>query len=258
MKKKIIIIILILLLAIGLSFLYNYKKEKPTDSIKESEYKLITEKEDYVAKNDEGTIIAKNRITKVTITNEAKKEQATKIEKSINKILQEYWDRANDQADEMLESGFYDATIEDLNFGVVINANEYAKSDKNYIIEIMEVGHFGGSEWNAKYLYNYNPNNGELLSLKDISDNYDELQKIVIKNTKEYLNKEYKKEDLFLEDKTDEDLFDIIKTNGNWALTNEGLVVIFQKNDIAPSSTGIIEFTIDINNIKEYLNKDYK
>ena len=69
---------------------------------------------------------------------------------------------------------------------------------------------------------------------------------------------EYKKDELFLEEKTDQDIFDIIKQDGNWSLTNEGLVVIFQKNDIAPSSTGIIETTIAMKNIKEYLNKDYQ
>ncbi len=259
MKKKSIIALIVVLLIIGGGiFLYNKTKSTTKDELVKNEFKLTTTKDEYVAKNDEGTIIAKNKITNVSITNESKKEQATKIEESINEIMKDYWDKANEKADELLESGFYDATLEDLNFGVMISASEYYMSDNNYIIEVMEVGAFGGSEWNAKYLYNYNPNTGELISLKDIANSYQTLQTTVIKHVKDYLNKKYKKDELFISDKKDKEIFDIIQQDGNWALTNEGLVIIFQKNDIAPSSTGIIEVNIEMKEIENILNKNYK
>ena len=259
MKKKIIVILLIVLVCLGILIFVNHnKKTDSKEQLNTSEYKLTTKIEEYTTKNQEGTIISKNEVTKVSISNNSKKEQASKIEKTINDKINNYWDRVKETADELIESGFYDATIENLDFGISIKASEYAKSKNNYIIEVTEEGAFNGAKWDAKLLYNFNPNTGELLKLKDISNNYEELEKAIINKVREYLNKEYQKDELFIEDKSDNELFNIIEEDGNWAITEEGLIIIYQKDEIAPSSTGIIEINIDINDIKEYLNSEYK
>lgn len=99
----------------------------------------------------------------------------------------------------------------------------------------------------TKVAYNYNLKTGKILKLKDLFKEGFDYKRIIDKKVREDIEKE---KDIYFENGA---LFKGISENQAYYLNRDSIIVYFQQYEIAPYSSGIREFKIPYEELKEGL-----
>lgn len=293
-KKQIIISILIGLIAIGISFTAGYliakedtkqeikesntnktkepsknnenKQEEPNlpeEEIKEddpkeenkdeTEISITYTEEKYNTTNKKGIEITKNTRNIPDIKYSSNQKIADKIEKSLIEFSNKEWNsNILPAAKETAEEGPFAESTEPEGLGASLKFSNLPIHNKRITFNLILEGGFGGVGWFNSYGYNYDITTGELLTLKSITNDYSKLMTDLNSEVNRQLN--IIKKETEIDDISEEKLKSLITTTGNWYFTEDGLLIIFQKYEIADGATGPI--TIEIN--KDFINKHLK
>lgn len=242
----------------------NNNQENTPKPEEKDKYIISYEEETYITKNNNGIITTRNKKSNPKITNEKYAEAAKQIEKSINTKINDEWKNniisSADELNKEINNG--ELTIDDENYfdglGAQISVSD-AEPAKNILTFYTEVsGGFGGVGWFEYKGYNYDKTTGELLTLKTITNDYNELYKLIKHEIDKKLKELKKENDTEFTYENEKTLEELANKPGNWMFTEKGLDVIYQKYDIADGATGAITISIDKNLINEKLKENYQ
>lgn len=265
MKKNILIIVLAILLCGSSTYIlynkyleYQEKETEPTvtknNSIQEDlVYNYTEDSYETYSKEDNKTVTSSSSITKISVESTNHKELAKKLTSNLEKIIDEKWDNeVKKQADEYNEGD----TSSDI-VGVKIEFSIVTSSEKYITFKETTTGSFGGTSWNEIKTYNYSLETGELLTIKDIAEDYDTFTTTVynylvnkISENTEYSN--------YLNNNWQEELKTILIENGNWGFATNSITYQLPKYSIGVGALGVLEFDIPTMTIDEYLKEDYR
>lgn len=248
-KKKIttsimaVIIIIIISFILGLiiidKIILNNKEDK-VNEVKNDNYNIKYIEEEKIFNNKNGTIIFVNKKNIIDITNDSKEDIAFKIEKYLNDITNTNWNNLNKQSEEYAYGLTYDKP-----YGVNYSFKT-AKINKNYIsIKYETTGSLGGTSWNDTNGYVFDTENGNTLTLKDITNNKDSLLDLIYNK----IIQEFDKTSLSLDWK------ESIQNTGSWYFDNTGLVLNpkFKTNNLKNAT-----ISISYNELNNHLLDKYK
>ena len=288
MKKFLLFLVVLVILGGTFSFLYmqNKKYDIPTDnvfketkdsnqSLAENDYKSNDIAEDiiynsndskidviYVSDqcsftNNDGEVVFKNERNIPHIIYDNKDVQ----DKINNELLV---DSANEWYGDIISASFY--YLNNTNSNENLGATLFFGNDhivKNvFTIDRNLNGNFGGVNWIDTYMYNFNLENGELLSFEDVfvsDDNtMDYLMNAIIKYYKdEYQIDPESEYGVFFDDWRETFPKEVV-LNGNWKLLDNGVEFALTKYSIAPGATGIPSFKLNKDEANCILREEYK
>ena len=290
-KKKIIISILIGLIVAGISFTTGYLigKEEPKQEIKGSSTKEEKEQgknnetekennkkeptnEDNILDEDEITItyteesstttnkknviIAENNRNIPEIIYPSNQNVADKIEKSLIQLSDKEWDDIISTSKEIAEVGPFAESTETEGLGASLTFSNLPIYNKRITFNLILEGGFGGVGWFNCYGYNYDITTGELLTFESITNDYTKLMTDLMPEVNRKLDIIKKETEIY--ETSEERLKTLITTNGNWYFTATGLLIVFQKYEIADGATGPVAIEISKDFINPYLKDEYK
>ncbi len=162
---------------------------------------------------------------------DTEKETPKSIEESINIFNNEY---------EHFIADFPDTTQP---WEAQIDGEVMYKSPSIISMAITSYINTGGAHGNLNISFkNFEASTGRLISNTDLFESVDEFKKMA----QPYFEKSIKEKDVFLESKD-------FELPGNIAYNDEGIILLYNSYDIAPHSTGIIEFTIPYSETNPFL-----
>lgn len=247
-------------------------KQKENELTKEPEEKNDTENNDfiitykgenYLTQNNQKEPTSVSRRNIPTIENKSNPEIAQKIQKSIIAVSDEKWindiKSAADEFNAEINNGNLDWENEYEEIGAELELKNSYPIKNILLFNLSLSGSFGGVGWSGFWSYNYDITTGNLLTLKDITTDYNKLYSIIKKEVDtEIKNIESEDEDTLIFDLTDKEMENLISKTGNWMFTNEGIEIVFQKHEISDGATGMIEVSIEKSLINDLLKENYK
>ena len=222
-----------------------------TNSLENSNnyFKISYKEEIYISKKENGENSHKNKRNLPVIKNENNQSVASKIEKSLIQISDKNWNVIKQSSDDYKETSYTD--------GVNYILSTYRISDKYIVFRANQSGSFGGVTWTGEELYNYDTKTGKLLSLSNVSKDYNSLLSTIISKTEKYI----KENSIELQGNALTNLNATIKKivaqNGNWGFSNDGMEFIFPKYSISSGADGVITIKLNKNEINQYLLENY-
>ena len=296
MKKKIIIVIIVIALIVSSFttgyFIEKSKYKENTPNVKEElensnqeqdneeqeneettedeiqtedeEEKLIPDiisisykKETYTTKDKKGVKITENTRNIPEIKFSSNQKAADKIEQSLIEISDNEWNsNIKFTANELTDAEHLESLEPYEGLGATLYFTNHQISKQIITFELLLEGGFGGVGWYGFWGYSYDITTGELLTLKSLSDNYNELEKILLTEIKNELEK--LKTEFEIYEMSDQQIIEYINKTGNWILTEKGISVIFQEYEISDGATGAIKVDIAKNKINNCLKEEYK
>ena len=217
------------------------------ESKNESKWNITYSNEEYNTYNEE-KLVSKNMRNVPNIKNKENEEAAEKIQESLTNISNEHWEYIKETSDD------YKKVESEETLGVTyLISTEY--ENENYItFKFSESGGFGGVSWADTKLYTYDTQYGELLSLKNIATDYDEL----IGKLYDISVKNLEGRQLGLIDGWKDDLKELIVESGNYGLIEGKIEIVLPKYSIAAGADGVIVIDIDKEEIKNFIKEQYR
>ncbi len=228
----------------------NNAQEKEDDTIIIS---YSTEK--YTSVNENGLTITENSCTYPKITYKTNQTIADKIEKSITQIIDNEWQLVKESAEETALASENSSTDDVLGLGADIQLTNYT-NNKFLTFYISIEGQFGARSYIDYQGFNYDIQTGELLTLKDITNNYQKLYNIITEKYNEEKNKLELEEVEILYEPTPEELEKMINESGTWFFTEDGLEISLE--GITLGYTPWLEIVIDKEEINDLLLNEFK
>lgn len=132
---------------------------------------------------------------------------------------------------------------------VFIDGEVTYRSPKIISIAITSYLDTGGAHGNTNVrFFNFNPQTGKSYTKKDLFSNFKKLSEIIEKQLKQNIQTESDLE--VIEDVFFGKAFKLPETVG---FSDEGLIILYNPYEIASYSQGIVEFTIPISEVKQFL-----
>ena len=238
----------------------NNKENTPVEDIKQEEqnttqqqaengeYEITYKEEVYKSYNQNGGISFENKRNLPVVKNTSNQSAADEIIKSLTSISNEKWNEITNTSDE-----FKDAPSG--SGGVNYLLSTYLVNDKYIVFKAERTGSFGGAGWTAEEYYNFDAKTGKRLTLKNISSNYNDLEKNIVNKTVDYINKNV----TVIVDDVEKEVRELITSeDGVWGITKEGLEIKLPKNSIGTSADGIITVNINKTDVNKYLLENYE
>lgn len=288
MKKFLLFLVVLVILGGTFSFLYmqNKKYDIPTDnvfketkdsnqSLAENDYQTndITEKiadnstntkidviyvsDQCSVTNNNGEVIFKNQRNIPYIIFDNKN-----VQDKINKELTD--SSANEWYGDIISASFFylDNTVfsDDLGATLLFGNDNIVKNV--FTIDRELLGNFGGVSWIDTYMYNFNLENGELLSFEDVFVSDDNTMDYLMNAIIKYYKDEYQVDPeseygVFFDDWRETFPKEVI-LDGNWKLTDDGVEFVLTKYSIAPGATGTPSFKLNKDEANKILKDEYK
>ena len=113
----------------------------------------------------------------------------------------------------------------------------------------------GGVDWTSREFYTYDTTTGELLDLKDIAIDVNNLKSFLHDKIKEYVNNNFtvvQTTDLYVT------IEEIISKNENYGLIEDKFVAILPKYSIGSGADGVKLIEINKYDINPYLVEEYQ
>lgn len=214
-------------------------------------------KETYTTKDKKGVKITENTRNIPEIKFSSNQKAADKIEQSLIEISDNEWNsNIKFTANELTDAEHLESLEPYEGLGATLYFTNHQISKQIITFELLLEGGFGGVGWYGFWGYSYDITTGELLTLKSLSDNYNELEKILLTEIKNELEK--LKTEFEIYEMSDQQIIEYINKTGNWILTEKGISVIFQEYEISDGATGAIKVDIAKNKINNCLKEEYK
>lgn len=214
-------------------------------------------KETYTTKDKKGVKITENTRNIPEIKFSSNQKVADKIEQSLIEISDNEWNsNIKFTANELTDAEHLESLEPYEGLGATLYFTNHQISKQIITFELLLEGGFGGVGWYGFWGYSYDITTGELLTLKSLSDNYNELEKILLTEIKNELEK--LKTEFEIYEMSDQQIIEYINKTGNWILTEKGISVIFQEYEISDGATGAIKVDIAKNKINNCLKEEYK
>ena len=241
----------------------NEKIDSDNDSnVSQNGFIITYEDEEYIAKTKKGYIAVSNKRNLPNIKNKNNQEVADNIKNELVKISDKYWDSVKEQSDEYVLD-HEDYINDDTDLGVSYIYNSGFKNDKIISFTLTTEGSMGGVGWSGYEIYNFDITTGELLSLKDIVEDYDKTIDFITFE----MEKHVKAEGLYdgvkeyvgvMEKTTLRKRIEEYIDSGIWQFEDDSFIVTMPKYSIGNGAMGLITCSIDIKDMNEYLKTDYQ
>lgn len=244
----------------------NAENTNVVELTKKNEFKISFIEEEYKSHKESGEVVFENKRNLPVITNEANQSAADKIVKSLTFFSDEEWKNIKETSDTNKDNAFIISGGE-YNAGVQYLFNTYLVKDNYLVFKAIRSGNFGGVNWDGKELFNYDKKTGDLLTLRNIASDYNNLEKTIenriinhIKNNYPHIvsNMEELRNKNLITNTIESEVNRIMSMDGNWGFTEEGIEINLPKSSIGTSADGIINITIDKSYINPYLLEEYK
>ncbi len=213
-------------------------------------FKISYKEEIYSSTKENGELSHQNKRNLPIIKNSINQPAASKIEKSLTQISDKNWSTIKQSSDEYKENSY----IEGVNYML----NTHFMSDNCIVFRANQSGGFGGVSWISEELYNYDTKTGDILSLNNVTTDYNSLLSKIISKTEKYIKDNSIELLEEAETNLNAEIKKIVEQNGNWGFSNDGMEFIFPKYSISSGATGIITIKLDKNEINPYLLEVYK
>lgn len=250
MKKKLILVLVFLLVLCGCSNnkdekennisnkqksnVEEKKSNKETKEEKKDSYKISFENDDKKV-NDELTM----KIKRVKVSNDAKEESAEKINKYLNKVI----DDASVNFEEYLEN-----QKEYVGYTFKYEYSLLEENNKYLVFQLDYEWQAGGPypTYSSEY-YMFDKNTGNIVEFDDLFTR--NIKKDVKENVKEKINEIYSKQG----DEYTEDLSDDLFINGFYVLNKNKLKFTLPRGYFTSAAYGSLTIDIDEDIYKEYI-----
>jgi len=213
------------------------------------EYEITYKDEVYKSYNQKGGVSFENKRNLPIIKNTSNQSAADEIVKALIAVSNERWDEITNASDE-----FKDAP--NGTGGVNYLLSTYSVNDKYIVFKAERTGSFGGAGWTAEEYYNFDAKTGKRLTLKSISSSYNDLEKIIINKTVEYIKNN---NIAVIVDSVETAIRELISSeDGIWGITKQGIEIKLPKDSIGQGADGIITVSINKTDVNKYLLDNYE
>ncbi len=179
------------------------------------------------------------------------------VEKIINSALKNDILSFKNQIETSAKEAFEESkkhSFEFIPYEAIVNYDVTFKNSKLLSIPVTFYTYTGGAHGNTiKQPYNFDLSTGIKINLNNIFKEGFDYKPLL----KEYIKTSIEEDpDIFFDDAMS--VIDKLDKNQSFYLTNYSLVIYYSLYEIAPYSSGIIEFKIPLAEIKTHLNSNYK
>ena len=211
------------------------------------EWNISFSNEEYNTYNGE-KLVSKNVRNVPTIENASNTEAATKIQESLIKLSDENWEEVKKASDE------YKNVESSETLGVIYLTTMENRTDNYITFKFTQSGGFGGVSWNDIKYYMYNLKSGEMVELKDITSDYEQLVEKLYDIAENYLEIEK----LGTAENWKDKLKDIITESGNYGLLTDKLQIVLPKYSVSAGASGVIQIDADYDKLGNLIKEECK
>lgn len=211
------------------------------------EWNISFSNEEYNTYNGE-KLVSKNVRNVPTIENASNKEAAAKIQESLIKLSDANWEEVKKASDE------YKNVESSETLGVIYLTTMENRTDNYITFKFTQSGGFGGVSWNDIKYYMYDLKSGEMVELKDITSDYEQLVDKLYNIVENYLETEK----LGTVENWKDKLKDIITESGNYGLLTDKLKIVLPKYSVSAGASGVIQIDVGYDELGDLIKEEYK
>lgn len=238
-------------------------KEQDVQELLTKGYFKVTEKVEHSQAEQDGILYFTANLSKLQVTNKDNQEAA----EAINATLAQLEEEAGQELDGLAEEGQYyleqRVSMEgDSTFEPYAKENSYMllRNDERVFSLIRYTYVYKGGTHGDKLAYclNFDSKSGRLLTLADLLDgNGDVSEETFMSELSVMILQQSKEMDVAFLDDYELSIPDLIRREGTFALTAEGLQIVAEPYVLGPYSSGMIVFTIPTEGLEGF-NQEYR
>ena len=229
----------------------NTNNNKVVEEEKINTFDISYTEEEVTYKSKNGYIWGRSKRNLPVIKNKNNQKSADNIATKLTKFSNDMWTQVSDP------NYAIDWEIEnDESWGVSYIFKTGVVTDNRLTFELPGEGSMGGVSWTSYAGYNFDAITGELLTLEQISNDYDIFKTFLIKEASNHI--ETIRDTRCINTDYQNNIEEIIVFDGNWYFQANSLTLVFPKYSIACGAGGVITVDIEKDKVNSYLKDEYK
>lgn len=230
---------------------YNTNNNEVVEKEKINTFDISYTEEEVVYKSKNGYIWGRSKRNLPIIKNKNNQNAADKIATKLTKFSDDMWAQVS------APNYAIDWEIEnDESWGVSYIFKTGVVTDNRLTFELLGEGSMGGVSWTSHAGYDFNAVTGELLTLEQISNDYNIFKTFLVKEAGDYI--ETIKDTSCINSDYQNNIEEIIAFDGNWYFQANSLTLVFPKYSIACGAGDVITVDIVKDKVNSYLKNEYK